>query len=124
MVLFDLGLAAAGVVWGLVSLALLFLLPGYCLSKVFFPRGETSRIERIALSLGLSVTAVPATVLALNYLLNIKITAESVMASILLIVLPSIVIYIVELLVLKRMQELGGESERGSRALQSRGTQG
>lgn len=105
--------------WILASLLLALVVPGYCLSKVLFPGKTASLVERAALSIALSVTALPLTVLGLNYLLNIKITTESVMAAILLIVLPSIVVYVLEMLVIRRMEELGGSPSQQARARRS-----
>jgi len=41
--------------------------PGYCLIKVMFPTKELDIIERIALSIGMSLAIVPLTGLLLNY---------------------------------------------------------
>jgi len=43
------------------------LLPGYCFIKALFPIKELDDIERVALSLGMSLALVPVTVLLLSY---------------------------------------------------------
>jgi len=43
------------------------LLPGYCFIKALFPTKELDNIERVALSLGMSLALVPVTGLLLNY---------------------------------------------------------
>ena len=43
------------------------LLPGYSLIKALFPAKELDNIERIALSIGMSLALVPITGLLLNY---------------------------------------------------------
>jgi len=43
------------------------LLPGYSLIKAFFPVKELDNVERIALSIGMSLALVPITGLLLNY---------------------------------------------------------
>jgi len=42
-------------------------LPGYCLIRTLFPQRELDNIERIALSIGVSLALVPVTGLLLNY---------------------------------------------------------
>ncbi len=49
----------------------LFLLPGYTLIKVFFPKHrESNIIEQLALSIGLSLAVIPTVGLLLNYTLD------------------------------------------------------
>ena len=45
----------------------IFLLPGFSLIKTFFPTREINNIERIALSMGMSLVLVPLVGLLLNY---------------------------------------------------------
>ena len=42
-------------------------LPGYCLIKALFPEKELDNIERVALSIGMSIALVPITGLILYY---------------------------------------------------------
>jgi hypothetical protein len=48
------------------SIFVIFL-PGYAFTKVLFPTKELESIERVALSIGMSLALVPITVLILNY---------------------------------------------------------
>lgn len=69
------------------SLLILFL-PGFSLSWVFFPKKEEiDWIERIALSIGLSVAVVPLSVFYLNFLFGVKINLVNVITITLMITL-------------------------------------
>lgn len=53
--------------WVLGSIFILYL-PGYCFVEALYPaKGELDDIERIALSIGLSLAITPLTLLVLNY---------------------------------------------------------
>ncbi|MFH1722640.1 MAG: DUF1616 domain-containing protein [Candidatus Altiarchaeota archaeon] len=112
MLLLDTVFFMLHLTWIFLSLGTLIILPGYCLSKVMYPKNRLSFLERSAFSIALSVTAVPLTVLFLNYFLNIKISVESIIASLLLIILPSIGIYFLEMHILRRMEESGKRQKR------------
>ena len=55
-----------------LGVILVFFLPGFAWTLVFFK--QINVIERVALSLGLSIAVVTLSILALNLLLGIKIT--------------------------------------------------
>jgi uncharacterized membrane protein len=45
----------------------ILFLPGYTFIKILFPKKELDNIERVALSIGMSLALVPITGLILNY---------------------------------------------------------
>jgi len=54
-------------------------LPGFILSRVFFPgKTEMNWIERMALSFGLSITVIPLLVFDLNFLFGVKINMQNI----------------------------------------------
>ena len=55
------------------SVFVLFV-PGFAWSYVFFARRKIDWIERLALSVGLSIALVPLTVFWFNWLLDVRIT--------------------------------------------------
>jgi len=61
-----------------LSVLFVLLVPGLAWSYVFFTRKDIDWIERIALSLGLSILLVPISVFWLNWLFAMKITLLSV----------------------------------------------
>ena len=74
--------------------ALVLFLPGYAASWALFPDDkEIDSIERVALSLGLSISLVVLSVFALNYGLKIPINLASTVLTILFITLFSSGVY-------------------------------
>lgn len=66
-------------------------LPGFIWSFVFFFKREIDWVERIGLSLGLSIAIVPLTVFWLNWLFHVRITLlNSSLAVLVLSALPAI----------------------------------
>jgi uncharacterized membrane protein len=55
------------------SIFILFV-PGFAWSWIFFKKDKIDWIERIALSVGLSIAMVPLVILWLNYVFNVSIT--------------------------------------------------
>lgn len=47
--------------------ALVLFVPGYSLIQALYPKGELDELERLALSIGLSLALVPLVGLVLNY---------------------------------------------------------
>ncbi len=64
------GEKAYPLIYGRYALGFLFIcfLPGYSLTKLFFPAREMGGLEKLALSIGLSLAIVPFTVFILDYL--------------------------------------------------------
>ncbi len=77
----------------ILGIIIMFFLPGFTWSLVFF-RG-INVIERIALSIGLSVAIITLSILALNKLLGIRITGvNSLLIIIVITVIPLAFYYI------------------------------
>jgi uncharacterized membrane protein len=55
------------------SIFVLFV-PGFAWSWIFFKKGKIDWIERIPLSVGMSIAFVVLTILCLNYVFHVKIT--------------------------------------------------
>jgi uncharacterized membrane protein len=55
------------------SIFVLFV-PGFAWSYVFFDRGKIDRVERMALSFGLSIALVPLTVFWFNWVFHVDIS--------------------------------------------------
>jgi uncharacterized membrane protein len=73
----------------LTALYLLFL-PGFFVSFLFFARGATDIIERVALSFALSVAIVPLLVFYLN-VVGVKIRTWTVIAEVAFVIIVSLV---------------------------------
>lgn len=68
LVLFPVVVFTTGLLRIALSLPFVLFLPGYALLSALFPRqGDLDRIERVALSFGLSIAVVPLIGLILNY---------------------------------------------------------
>ncbi|MFC1962380.1 DUF1616 domain-containing protein [Chloroflexota bacterium] len=80
---------------------LVFLLPGFAWTLVFFSGREINILERLALSLGLSIAVVTLSILAINLLLGGRITGLNSVMIILVITIVPIVFYSIKRL-LKR----------------------
>jgi uncharacterized membrane protein len=72
------------------SVFVLFV-PGYFLTQALFKKDEIDFLERITLSIVMSITAVPLAVLFLNVIFGVKIIALNTVIIILGIVLLSVV---------------------------------
>jgi hypothetical protein len=78
-----LSLYALSLLSSAAAATLLFLLPGYALTHALFPRKKITGTERLALSIGLSLSVNIISVFATNYFLKIPITAATITATIL-----------------------------------------
>ena len=67
------------------SIYLLFL-PGFCLSYVIFRSKEVDLVERLALSFGLSVSAIPLLIFSLNFVFKVKINLTNIFFEILTVI--------------------------------------
>jgi len=56
------------------GLVFILFVPGFAWSYVFFARRNIDWIERVTLSVGLSIAVVPLTVFWLNWIFDVKIT--------------------------------------------------
>ncbi len=98
--IFDLFLpffAHVPVVRELLGFVIVFFLPGFAWTLVFFR--QIKPVERIALSFGLSIAVVTLGILALNLLFGVKITGlNSLLTIIILTIIPVAVYYLKRLL--------------------------
>lgn len=62
------------IIRAILGIILVFFLPGFAWTLVFFKGKQINVVERITLSFGLSIAVVTISVLALNVLIGIKIT--------------------------------------------------
>lgn len=81
------------IVRALLGFVLVFFLPGFAWTLVFFRQIKV--LERIILSFGLSIAVVTLSILALNVLLGIRITGlNSLLIIIVLTVIPIVLYYL------------------------------
>ena len=80
-----------GFVRGILGFILVFLIPGFAWTLVFFRR--VNLLERIALSFGLSIAMVTLSILVLNKLIGIRITGLNSVLIILVITVVPIAVY-------------------------------
>ncbi len=67
----------------IIGVALVFFLPGFAWTLIFFK--EVNVIERVALSFGLSIALVTLSVLALNLLFGVRISGLNALLTIVVI---------------------------------------
>ena len=77
----------------ILGIALMFFLPGFAWTLVFFRR--INRLERFVLSVGLSIAIVTLSILALNIVVGIRITGfNSLLIIITVTVIPLAIYYL------------------------------
>ena len=74
-----------------LGLILVFFLPGFAWTLVFFK--QINIVERIALGIGLSIALVTLSILALNVLLGIRITGLNALLVIIILTIVPVAIY-------------------------------
>jgi len=90
------------VIRAILGFALVFFLPGFAWTFIFFKGKSINVIERVALSFGLSMALVTLSIFALNVLFGARITGfNSVLVIIAIITIP-IVLYYLNRLIRKR----------------------
>ncbi len=81
----------------LLGLTLVFFLPGFAWTLVFF--NKINLFERIVLSLGLSIAVVTLSILALNLLLGVSITGlNSLLIIVVVTIIPVVFHYLKKIL--------------------------
>ncbi|MCJ7744327.1 MAG: DUF1616 domain-containing protein [Dehalococcoidales bacterium] len=94
------------VVRAILGFILVFLLPGFVWTLIFFR--QTSVLERIAFSFGLSIAIVTLSILFANLVFGMRITGfNSVLVIIVVTILP-VAIYYLNRLVKKRKKKAAG----------------
>ena len=76
---------------GILGIILMFFLPGFAWTLVFFK--QINIAERIALSFGLSIALVTLSIFALNVLIGIRVTAVNSVLIIVFITLIPVAVY-------------------------------
>ena len=95
------------VIRAIVGFFLVFFLPGFAWTFVFFSR--ISVIERIALSLGLSIAMVTLSILVLHMLFGMKVTGVNSLLTILVIIVAAVGTYLVKRYIIRRSRASNGD---------------
>ena len=80
----------------------MFFLPGFAWTLVFFSGKQINIIERLALSLGLSIAVVTLSILALNRLIGLGITGSNAVLVIIAVTIIPVIIYYLKRLAVRR----------------------
>ncbi len=96
------------VVRAILGFILVFFLPGFAWTLVFFSRRQINIVERLALSFGLSIAVVTLAILALHKLVGVRITGFNSVLIILAFTIIPVVIYYLKKIIKRR----GGEGGR------------
>ena len=81
------------VIRAVLGFILVFFLPGFAWTLVFFKGKQINVVERVALSFGLSIAVVALSILALNKLIGIRITGSNSVLIIIVITIIPVVVY-------------------------------
>ena len=93
-------LSAVRVILGLL---LMFFLPGFAWSLVFFRGRQINVVERIVLSIGLSIAIVALSILSLNRLTGIAISGFNAALIIIIVTIIPVVIYYLNKIIRARL---------------------
>lgn len=86
----------------ILGFILVFFLPGFTWTLVFFSSKQINIVERLALSFGLSIALVTLSILALNKLVGMRITGFNAVLTIVAITAIPVVFYYLRKLIGKR----------------------
>ena len=86
---------------------LMFFLPGFAWTLVFFSR--VSIIERIALSFGLSIAAVTLSIIVLHVLFGMRINGANSLLTIIVITIIALVLYLLKRLSARKQEDSNGD---------------
>ena len=92
---------------GIIGFIVVFFLPGFAWTFVFF--SKISVIERIVLSMGLSIAIVTLGVLALHILFGMTITGSTSLITIAVIIVVAVATYFIKRFIVKRMKASDGD---------------
>ena len=81
---------------------LVFFLPGFAWTLVFFRGKQINAVERLVLSIALSLAMVTLSILALNKLVGMRITGANAILTILVITVIPVIVYFVRKLIAKK----------------------
>ncbi len=77
----------------IVAVVLIFFMPGFAWSFVFFSSEQVNKLERFVLSIGLSIALVTLSMYALNLALDVKVTGTNAVIDIFIITFVAIAFY-------------------------------
>ena len=92
---------------GIIGFIVVFFLPGFAWTFVFFNR--ISVIERIVLSMGMSIAIVTLSVLVLHLLFGMKITGGNSLVAIAVIIVLAVGTYFIKRFITRRLKPSGEE---------------
>ena len=95
------------VIRAILGFLLVFFVPGFAWTLVFFNR--INIIERIVLSLGLSIATVTLSIIALNVLLGIRITGANALVTIIVITIIALALYSLKRFIKRPSNDANGE---------------
>ena len=95
------------VIRAIVAFVLVFLLPGFAWTLIFFRK--LSKLERIALSFGLSIALVVLSVLGLNVAFGVRISGTNALITIVVITVIPLGIYFVRKYLTRRGKTADGD---------------
>jgi len=90
------------IIRAILGIILVFFLPGFAWTLVFFKGKQINVVERIALSFGLSIAVVTISILALNMLIGIRITGFNSLLIIIAVTIIPVVFYYLYRLISRR----------------------
>jgi uncharacterized membrane protein len=91
----------------ILGFILVFLVPGFAWTLVFFSR--VNIIERIALSFGLSIVAVTLSIIVLHMLFGLRITGANSLLTIIVITVIALVLYLIKRLINRQSKAANGD---------------
>jgi len=95
------------VIRAILAVVLVFFLPGFAWTLVFFRK--VNIIERIAISIGLSIASVTLSILVLNVLFGMRITGLNALITIIVITIIPAGIYIFRRYLARRSEASDGD---------------
>ena len=90
------------IIRAVLGFILVFFLPGFAWTLVFFSGKQINILERLALSFGLSIAVVTLSILALNRLIGMRITWFNAVLVIIAVTIIPVVIYFLKKLITKQ----------------------
>ncbi len=91
----------------IVGFIFVFLLPGFAWSLVFF--NKVNVLERLALSLGLSIALVTLSVVVLNVLLHVRINGLNALLTIIALTALALAIFFIRKYAMTKSGDSGGD---------------
>jgi len=86
----------------ILGFILVFFLPGFAWTLVFFNASKINIIERLALSVGLSIAVVALSIFALNRLIGFSISGLNAVLTIIAVTIIPMIIYGLKRLIARR----------------------